>query len=279
MHFVDPDRLPETGHPMIDQAHRRLAEIVNDLYDMWRLGDTDGVPRAAHRFLNALRQHFHQEEAVMVEIALASADEHRRAHSAMLDTFEGLVDGIASAPQPPAQLMVDLFSSAEQLVWEHEMVDDQDFWVHFAGRGATPQPLIVENAPAVLGLPALDDEHKALIVLLNELHAALSRGLSPEVLMARVTGLREAADGHFRHEERLMQIAFGGLDHEHVAQHRVLVSEIDRAIEDMAYGRDTAARDLIGPYLQHWLLEHIGSHDRRLVDALTADAAVLPVRD
>lgn len=268
MQFIEPANLPATGHPMIDEGHRRLAEIVNELYSQWTAGETAGLVSTARRFTGALRQHFRQEEAVMADIDLPSATEHCRAHDAVGRRFEDLVEQMAQAPVPPAAVMVDFFTAAENLVWDHEMVDDQDFWAYFAGRGKGPGTLILEAAPQVLGLEAIDQDHATLVGLLNQLHVGVTEAHAPSVLMARASGLRHVAAAHFADEERLMRATPGARDEAHIHQHARLLTELDAALEDMACGRRATLEAIIGAYLRDWLLEHIDTFDRRLVVAV-----------
>lgn len=271
MLFIDPANVPDTGHPMIDEGHHRLTEIVNAIYVDWSAGETARLASASRRFLVTLRQHFRQEEAVMDDVGLPSTTDHRRTHAAVLEEFERLIGAMQLAASPPAAAMVDFFSAAEKLVWDHEMVDDQDFWAYFAGRGVAPDTLIVADAPAILDHPDLDRDHAALVGLINDLHGGLRQALSPSVLMARAAGLRAVASAHFAREEAIMARLPDMPGHDdHRRQHESLLAELDHAMEDMAYGRRATLDAMIGTYLRDWLLEHISIFDRPLVAALRA---------
>lgn len=271
MTFIDPARLPETGHPLIDEGHVQLADLANDLYLAWQGGRTGGLGRQARAFVAALAQHFAEEEGIMDDVALASAAEHRRRHADLLAEFEALAEALEGATGMVADMMVDLFRAAERLVWEHEMVDDQDFWAHFAGqRRGDPGGLVAWGPEVAVGDADIDRQHQTLLALVNDLHAGIAGGLRRESLMGRLTGLRRFTARHFAWEERCMALVPGAQCDDHVARHAALLADLDRVLADMRAGRDESVATLFGSYVRDWLVDHIATMDRQLALALTA---------
>lgn len=277
MTFINPARLPDTGHPLIDQGHAVLADLANDLYLAWQQGEAATLgPRARH-FVKALADHFADEERIMDEVGLATAPEHRRRHADLLEEFSALADLLEQAATLCADVMIDLFRATERLVWEHEMIDDQDFWVHFAGQGRAPEVLIEWGPQVAVGHPEIDGQHRTLITLVNELHAAVAAGAGREALMGRLVALRRFSARHFAWEERMMALTPGAHSDDHVALHAALLGDLDRVLGHLRDGRYETVEDLLCTYVKHWLLQHIGTLDRRLAESLLAAEAVRPV--
>ncbi|GAA0581889.1 hemerythrin domain-containing protein [Caenispirillum bisanense] len=270
MTFIDPARLPDTGHPLIDQGHAVLADLANDLYLAWQQGRTAALGPQAARFVAALADHFAAEERIMAEVGLETAADHCRRHADLLAEFTALAEMLEGVPALCADVMVDLFRATERLVWEHEMVDDQDFWVHFAGQGRAPAVLIDWGPQVAVGHPEIDSQHHTLITLVNELHAAVVARVGREALMGRLIALRRFSSRHFGWEERMMAIIPGARCDDHVALHAALLADLDRVLADLRAGRFDTVEDLLCTYVKHWLLEHIGTQDRRLAARLLA---------
>lgn len=274
MTFIDPARLPETGHPLIDEGHAQLADLANDLYLAWQGGRCGGLGPQARAFVAALAQHFAEEESIMEDVALGTAADHRRRHAELLTEFEALAEALEGAAGLVADVMVDLFRAAERLVWEHEMVDDQDFWVHFAGqRQDEPGGLVAWGPEVAVGDADIDRQHQTLLALVNDLHGGITGGLRRESLMGRLTGLRRFTARHFAWEERCMALVPAAHDDAHVAMHAALLADLDRVLADMQAGRDDTVAELLGSYVRHWLVEHIDTMDRPLAQALAAAKA------
>lgn len=270
MTFIDPARLPETGHPLIDQGHARLADLANDLYAAWQGGRHVELAPRARLFVAALAEHFAEEEQIMEMVGLSTAAEHRLRHSQLMAEFEALAEALAGASGLVADVMIDLFRAAERLVWEHEMVDDQDFWAHFAGQGRAPEVLIVWSPQVAVGLAEIDEQHRTLIALVNDLHAGVVDAIGRESLIGRLIGLRRFTARHFAFEEGLMATIPDGQDDAHVALHAALLADLDRVLEDLKGGRYDTVEDLLSTYIKHWLMQHIGTQDRRLAQAVLA---------
>ncbi len=109
----------------------------------------------------------------------------------------------------------------------------------------------------------IDDDHRKLVALFNELEAAVARGDDPLYLEALLEELIAATEWHFRHEERLM-LRHGYPEQEaHSKEHRELVNAL-RALhrERLQQGRPLAEADV--EHLEHWLTGHILGSDMEL---------------
>jgi hemerythrin len=109
----------------------------------------------------------------------------------------------------------------------------------------------------------IDDDHRRLIALFNELNRAVAAGDSAEYLAATLEELINCTVWHFSHEERLM------LKHDyparaaHVAAHEELVAAA-RDLQTTLERADKAVAEEEIVYLERWLTEHILTVDQKL---------------
>ena len=99
-----------TGFPEVDEGHRRLVEIANEI--VRTAGQLDGEDRKqlAESFVRALGRHFAEEEAFLRKIGYPKVDEHAGQHRALLKRAKKFVgisahDWDAEARQPFTELI------------------------------------------------------------------------------------------------------------------------------------------------------------------------------
>jgi hemerythrin-like metal-binding protein len=88
------------GNASIDNQHKQIIEIINDLYSAMQAGeDADIVKPLLERLLAYTDMHFEFEEQVMEECGYPHLDEHRHLHDQLrhrtddLRNHVGLVTG------------------------------------------------------------------------------------------------------------------------------------------------------------------------------------------
>lgn len=120
-----------------------------------------------------------------------------------------------------------------------------------------------------LGLDLIDDQHKVLVRIINDLDNLLDINFSKEKLASLITELVDYTKFHFSTEERLMKTR--GYNStclkSHIHQHQQFVVEIQSFIsESDSYSKKEA--EWVFKYLTNWLINHILKVDRHLVDHL-----------
>jgi len=77
-------------------------------------------------------------------------------------------------------------------------------------------------------VPYIDDQHKKLVRIVNEFHAALKEKRAGDAVFTTLNRLIEYTERHFRDEEKLMQLAEYPAEHlhEHKKIHARLFEEI-----------------------------------------------------
>lgn len=121
-----------------------------------------------------------------------------------------------------------------------------------------------------VGVARLDEHHRRLIDLTNQLGSAIADG-DPEHTTGAVLGeLVRYVYYHFGEEERLMeQAAYGGLD-AHRRHHRAMAEHV-RGLES-SFDRDPGAviAGQLHAFLADWLVQHIRSEDALYKPVLSA---------
>lgn len=114
-----------------------------------------------------------------------------------------------------------------------------------------------------LGIEEIDEDHRALITLINELYAALDAGSGDADIVRFLTEVHTRIAAHFAVEERIMRRS-GYTEYDaHKGDHARLLDEILDMIDDYAEAYSVAP-DLLGTRLENWFMVHFRTHDARL---------------
>ena len=116
-----------------------------------------------------------------------------------------------------------------------------------------------------VGVPELDDDHKGLIHVINQLEENASGEARPAAVRQCLVSLVRYAETHFGREEGVMMVCdFPGIA-AHREEHRAFIDKIralaDRFEDDPEGLADYAAKELVA-FLQNWLKKHIKVEDK-----------------
>ncbi len=112
-----------------------------------------------------------------------------------------------------------------------------------------------------VGVPRMDQQHKKLIGILNQLFDAMMNHHAFEVTEPLVKQLVEYTQTHFADEEALMAATgFPGLN-EHREQHRRLIERVQKQVA-LAAGKDLFQPVQLLHFLNDWLTVHIQQEDK-----------------
>ncbi len=114
-----------------------------------------------------------------------------------------------------------------------------------------------------VGVDEIDEDHRRLVDLFNQLKQSVVKGDAPDYQTALLEELINCTIWHFSHEERLMLKYGYDRIAEHETEHRALT---DSALELQRKSFDAGklVTDDHIEYLEAWLTEHILGSDRRL---------------
>jgi hemerythrin len=106
-----------------------------------------------------------------------------------------------------------------------------------------------------------DKEHKHLVHLINELHAAMKAGRGRDIMAKILDELVGYTKSHFSAEETLMSRHGYPASGSHRAQHASFVERVGAFHREFAANNTTVTLEVL-QFLQGWLVEHIQGADR-----------------
>lgn len=121
--------------------------------------------------------------------------------------------------------------------------------------------LIEWNEKLSVGVPEMDNQHKRLVAIINELNDAMKQGKGREALGKVLNNLITYVHTHFKSEEEFMRkVSFPELE-SHKAEHKKLTNEVEKFYNDFKDGKTILSVQIMN-FLRNWLLDHIGKKDK-----------------
>ena len=124
--------------------------------------------------------------------------------------------------------------------------------------------LIEWNESLSVGIQEIDEQHKVLVNLLNELHEAIRHHHGREASVEILNRLADYTRIHFTVEESLMRILAYPDYEAHKGHHEDLIGQMQDLQERMNHG-DAVSFELLH-FLRNWLTNHIMEGDQRYVE-------------
>jgi hemerythrin len=122
-----------------------------------------------------------------------------------------------------------------------------------------------------IGLPEVDQEHRALINTINALHERLAPGASTAEIAGALGDIHSGIAAHFALEERTMaQLGYADLA-AHKADHERLLDDVLDMLDDVLQP-DWRSMERLGQRLADWFGVHFRTHDAALHRWLVARA-------
>ncbi len=113
-----------------------------------------------------------------------------------------------------------------------------------------------------VGIESIDDQHKKLVELLNQLASAMAEGKGKTVMEPVLTKLIEYTIFHFNEEEKY----FDQIDYPDAEAHRIehlkLIEDVKGFKSDFDNGNTGITIDLMR-FLKEWLINHIAVTDKK----------------
>lgn len=120
-----------------------------------------------------------------------------------------------------------------------------------------------------VGVREIDNQHRTLLSIYNDLSEAIEQDASGEVTAAALDRLLHYTDFHFKTEERMMVEHGYPMSSAHTAEHYVLI-ERSKLLQHRLQGGDTQVATDTLDFLRRWLVNHILKVDRDLAEFLQA---------
>lgn len=114
------------------------------------------------------------------------------------------------------------------------------------------------------GIADVDHEHRELVDLINELHAALEAGASKDEVAKFLGEVFARISAHFALEETIMRKHRYDEYVEHKADHEKLLDDIRDIMDAHAADAYFDYRDALASAVRDWFVEHFKTKDARL---------------
>ena len=132
-------------------------------------------------------------------------------------------------------------------------------------------PLIQWTQEFSVGVSSLDEEHKKLIAILNELGHAIKENNGKDVLGKIIDKLLAYTATHFKHEEDL----FYQTSYPDAAAHRKEHEELTRSVNDIQaefrFGATNELASKVLAFVTSWITNHVMISDKKFTAHLNAN--------
>jgi len=124
-------------------------------------------------------------------------------------------------------------------------------------------PLINWTKTFSVGVEVLDDDHKQLFGLVNELYDGLEAGQAKEPIGQALDRLVEYTNTHFSREEQLFaSTSYAGAS-AHKGEHDALIKQMTALRQEFKEGTSPTLPNDVMRFLKTWLVHHILGSDRK----------------
>ena len=122
--------------------------------------------------------------------------------------------------------------------------------------------LIIWDDYYSVGYDLIDEQHKKLVEMINELYSAFISGTAQKKAADIVNEMIKYTDYHFKTEEKFFEeFNYPEID-EHKIIHKSFVDKVIEVKEGLDSKKVTVSYDIMN-FLRKWLLEHILQEDKK----------------
>ena len=123
-------------------------------------------------------------------------------------------------------------------------------------------PIVAWNNALSVGISEIDEEHKRLIEIINELYDGMKKGVDQDLVFRTLSEMIRYAALHFGTEERYM-FKFDYPEYqEHREEHLNFFSQIIVFIYECKKSDEIISMDML-TFLKKWLVNHIQVTDKK----------------
>ena len=123
-----------------------------------------------------------------------------------------------------------------------------------------------------VGIDSIDQQHKRLVHLINQLQTAVDYSTGEEFEREALDELVDYTKTHFSYEEGLMQQYAYPEFEPHKAQHQKMIQQVEDVLAEYEQDQDRAMRHALD-FLKTWLINHINGTDKEYSDFLIEKGA------
>ena len=235
-----------------DSARENVRAVEDAAEDITRSTEAAGE---AGRFM--------EEIVAIVEETAGQVDSIATASEEQSATSEEINRAVSDVNRIAAESAEGMRRSAENLASITALVGELDATVQKMAAGehaAAGDQLMVWSDKLSVGINSIDEQHKKLVRMINDLNTAMKNRKSHAALTEIVKGLEDYVAVHFGYEEKLFDKLHYPDTEEHKAIHAQFVQKVQEFRRALAGGRATVSMDVM-KFLKDWLVEHIMGTD------------------
>lgn len=253
------------GIPEIDKEHEHLFELLNNTNAALHVPNAD-VAGITSRLLNELYEyaitHFAHEEAYMLDIDDPELSRQASEHEA----FRKKVSSALAAGIPTLDTAKDLLSFLAKWLYRHIL--GSDILIGKFKKNETAEDAYIFSDEYLTGIKLIDDEHRQLFALVNEVHALVNDVLifdKYDEIMRILTELKNYTEMHFQDEENYMEkINYPDLEAQRRAHNTFIERLVDinfEELDELDHHQQEYLQSVLD-FLAKWLINHILKMDK-----------------
>ncbi len=124
MPYITWEKEWDTGIAVIDRQHRRIIELINDLYKVRDRGSSrDVVERSLRDLIDYTISHFRFEEELQVEVGYPYAKAHKHLHDVFANKLIRFQERFAAGED----VLMEVADVLEKWLENHVIIDDVDY--------------------------------------------------------------------------------------------------------------------------------------------------------
>ena len=116
--------------------------------------------------------------------------------------------------------------------------------------------LFVRERGYATGIDQIDNDHKQLVNLINDLYEAMQDGSGGAILLPIFSALKHYTETHFANEERFMIACDAPEQEKHLKEHKLMVKKLADLEKRHRQGEAAISLQTL-TYLRDWLKNHI----------------------
>lgn len=285
MDLVWRDQL-SVGNDAIDSDHMHLIEIINMAEQSLKAKSPSELMFALDSLSSYSQEHFVREEKIASAVDYIHAQQLKLAHDALLSKLDLAKKGLnaewtESAIEKFAVLLRDwllnhvikedllMKPALEKFPPQFEVKDENSakstppktrLEISSKNLGfAISNLYIIWRKEDELGIPIIDEQHRAIVGNINSLFFFIQMGSGLQALRPTLNTLDQYTNIHFQSEEGLLKhTGYSDFD-AHALLHQELLKKMAYVVQESILQGDPA---IVMTFLKEWWMSHINQKDR-----------------
>lgn len=256
------------GVDQIDEEHRGLFQLIGEIHDLLAnqiLDDKhDQIREMIARLETYADEHFRHEEEYMEQINHPELELQKNQHlefNSKVSELDAIMGG-----HNQDELLADLLAYLVKWLYKHILGSDL-----MIGKMVTldewKKTSYTFTKQYLTGIELIDDEHRELFRIMNEVHDVISNDLLSDKydeIVRLLEALSTYTKVHFKDEEEYMErIQYKGLEAQKAA-HELFINRLDMLdLNDIDTHQQDTLEEIMA-FLSEWLINHILYMDRKI---------------